>query len=204
VFSSLSGAAVEIQCTTNPALINNTTFLGNTQSTQLSSTTTQEGDLALSSTCSGTLAFNTFISNQSNGSALNCSASTPCLLTGSIVESGGGCGSGINTSSYYNLLDNAAYSSCAGNINDIHDLGEQTDIATSLSPANGDAVPSGGIVPTLALLTGAPAIGGVPNGQGSCATSSNPITTDARGYLRPAQSGGNCSIGAYEYGSSAP
>jgi hypothetical protein len=56
---------------------------------------------------------------------------------------------------------------------------------------------NGGPTPTMAVSSGSPAIGGISTG--SCKVNGAVITTDQRGATRPSASGGNCTIGAYEY-----
>ena len=57
---------------------------------------------------------------------------------------------------------------------------------------------NGGPTPTIALVTGSPAIGAIP--VGDCLDlSGNPLTLDQRGFGRPGPDG-SCSIGAFEFG----
>ena len=59
---------------------------------------------------------------------------------------------------------------------------------------------NGGPTPTIALVTGSPAIGAIP--VGDCLDlSNNPLKIDQRGFGRPGPDG-SCSIGAYEFAAS--
>ncbi len=66
-------------------------------------------------------------------------------------------------------------------------------------PLLGDLQNNGGPTKTHALLSTSPAIDQIPSGTSGCGTD---ITTDQRGYTRPA--GTHCDIGAFEYGASLP
>jgi CSLREA domain-containing protein len=58
---------------------------------------------------------------------------------------------------------------------------------------------NGGPTPTIALLTGSPAVDAIPPGVNDCGTT---ITTDQRGVARP--QGPGCDIGAFEVAQSTP
>jgi uncharacterized repeat protein (TIGR01451 family) len=63
---------------------------------------------------------------------------------------------------------------------------------------------NGGATMTRSLLIGSPAINAVPLASCTDQTSPTPvtITTDQRGVARPQPAGGNCDIGAFEFGDS--
>jgi parallel beta helix pectate lyase-like protein len=103
--------------------------------------------------------------------------------------SGGNCGHRI-TDAGYNISDDSSCGfSATGSLND-------TD--PQFDPAG--LSDNGGPTPTIALLTGSPAIDAIP--VADCtdqATPHNPIITDQRRFPRPDNGESACDIGAYEF-----
>jgi hypothetical protein len=58
---------------------------------------------------------------------------------------------------------------------------------------------NGGTTQTIALESGSVAINQIPIGSCTDLFTDDPLSVDQRGYDRPGQKGGNCSIGAYEF-----
>jgi hypothetical protein len=59
--------------------------------------------------------------------------------------------------------------------------------------------PNGGVTDTIALEPGSEAINQIPIGDCTDLVTGEPLSVDQRGFGRPGQKGGNCSIGAYEF-----
>jgi uncharacterized repeat protein (TIGR01451 family) len=105
----------------------------------------------------------------------------------------GGTSSPTFTSLGYNLEDSP--DSCG--------FTQPTDKVVAASTLGlGPLANNGGPTMTRALLAGSPAINAIPFAD--CTDQSSPtpqqVTTDQRGVARPQPSGGNCDIGAYEFG----
>jgi hypothetical protein len=107
------------------------------------------------------------------------------ILAGNTASDGGDC-SGHVTSEGYNVI---------GNLYGCAIQGDRTGNISARDPKVGDLTGNGGPTRTMALLPGSPAVdAGRP---GNCLdTSGQPLTTDQRGFARPA--GGRCDIGAFE------
>jgi hypothetical protein len=112
-------------------------------------------------------------------------------LKGTILaaNTGGNCGAGIATDAGYNISDDNScnlYSGSSGNG------------VTNVNLASGLA-DNGGPTETIALLAGSAAIAQIPFPADCTDANDSPLTTDQRGYGRPAPEQSNCSIGAYEF-----
>ncbi len=107
------------------------------------------------------------------------------ILAGNTSSAGGDC-SGHVTSEGYNVIGNRY--GCAVD-------GDPTGNISARDPKASPLADNGGPTQTMALLASSPALNaGRP---GNCLdTSGQPLTTDQRGFARPA--GGRCDIGAYE------
>jgi hypothetical protein len=105
--------------------------------------------------------------------------------------------SGTLTGAGYNLIQNTTGCTLAG---------DTTGILTGLNPNLGSLQDNDGPTFTHALLAGSPAID-AGNPAGCLDPSGLPLTTDQRGFFRPADGDGNftsrCDLGAYEFNSSS-
>ena len=93
-----------------------------------------------------------------------------------------------------------------------HNLEDSPDTCTFTQPTDkvvaasslglGPLANNGGSTMTRSLLSGSPAINAIPIASCTDQTSPTPvpITTDQRGISRPQPDGGNCDIGAFEFG----
>ncbi|MBE7472855.1 MAG: hypothetical protein DPW09_27460 [Anaerolineae bacterium] len=105
--------------------------------------------------------------------------------------------SGALTGAGYNLIENIIGCTLAGDL---------TGNIAGLSPTLGPLQNNDGPTFTHALLVGSPAID-AGNPAGCSDPAGLPLTTDQRGFFRPADGDGNfisrCDLGAYEFNSSA-
>jgi CSLREA domain-containing protein len=114
---------------------------------------------------------------------------TNSIIAGNTAPVGPDCAGGIDTS--YDLVGNGA--DCTGPSAANHD--KVGTAASPIDPRLGPLGGNGGPTPTLALLTGSPALdAGNPSPPGSGAGACEP--TDQRGAHRPG--GAACDMGAYE------
>jgi hypothetical protein len=152
-----------------------------------------------------TITNSTFSGNQATGGS---------SIGGAIVNDGG------TISLKSTVLADSAPDNCGGgNITDAgYNISDDTSCGFTKtgSANNGDSVDpqldtmglkdNGGPTQTISLLMGSPAINAIP--IATCTDQSSPtpqrITTDQRGYGRPAPGQTKCDIGAYEYGAVAP
>jgi CSLREA domain-containing protein len=204
--------------------VSNSTLSGNTVNGAGGGIHTSGGALTVSnSTLSGNSAGGSFGGGgiYNNFSPVIVSYST---LSGNSAGSGGG---GITNSGASMRVRNTIVAgntavNCGGN-NPIISQGNNLSDTTACFPADaaqGDVVTAtpllgtltnnGGPTQTLALLPGSPAIDGVtfqptlncPGGPPVGSGTPTPVTTDQRGYLRPA--GPLCDIGAFELDAISP
>src|ERR1700722_5892330 len=146
----------------------------------------------------------TFSGNQATGGssiggAIGNDGGTVSLKSTILADSApDNCGGGNITDAGYNISDDP---SCGftktGSANNGDSVDPQLDTMGLKD--------NGGPTQTIALLMGSPAIDAIP--IATCTDQSSPtpqrITTDQRGYGRPAPSQTKCDIGAYEYGAVA-
>ena len=144
----------------------------------------------------------TFVGNSASGSASFGGGigaiSGPATVKGTLLAdeaSGGNCGGGVPvTDAGYNLSDDASCDfSATGSANNVTTL--------NLDPLGLQT--NGGPTDTIALKSPSAAIDQIPlNDCTDQADPANPITTDQRGYGRPAPAPqlSLCDIGSYEFG----
>jgi hypothetical protein len=121
------------------------------------------------------------------GSGIYNDNGTATLQNSIVASSGGNCGGSTVTSNGYNLSSDTTCN-----------LGGPGDLKNA-NPQLGPLQNNGGTTPTMALLTGSPAIdAGNPRGC-TDGTGSNLLKTDQRGMPRPdLEDTGGCDMGAYE------
>ena len=167
------------------AALTNSTISGNT------ATTGAGGGLAANGTV--TLVYATLVQNSSSVGANLDAAGGGLTSFGSVVAQAGGgganCAVGSTTSNGFNFSDDASAGvSC--HFDAATDL-----VGTSNDPNLGALENNGGPTPTRLPLSGSPLIDAIP--LASCqADGASGITTDQRGFPRPALNG--CDIGAVE------
>ena len=173
------------------AALTNSTISGNT------ATTGAGGGLAANGTV--TLVYATLVQNSSSVGANLDAAGGGLTSFGSVVAQAGGgganCAVGSTTSNGFNFSDDASAGvSC--HFDAATDL-----VGTSNDPNLGALENNGGPTPTRLPLSGSPLIDAIP--LASCqADGASGITTDQRGFPRPALNG--CDIGAVELQSFPP
>jgi hypothetical protein len=134
-----------------------------------------------------TVAQSTIATNTATtGPGIFRSGSGTVVLRGSIIDQGGaGCAGGSFTANAYNLDRGTT---CVGAADD-------TDIESQLSLL-GPLKDNGGMIDTMALPPGSPAVNAV---VANCLNlGGTALLADQRGYPRPFPTGGACDTGAYE------
>ncbi len=208
--ATASGGGALFDDSTAGDVITNSTFIGNTTN---ATGTTGGGGAIFFNTQGGTgteqLSFVTIAGN-SAGSAHGGGIfgyGTKTSINNSIVatntaSTGGDCGGAT--------FDTSAptFTSLGFNLEDSPDscnftaTGDKVVAASTLGLE--PLAANGGATMTRSLLAGSPAINAIP--IASCTDQASPtpvtITTDQRGVARPEPAGGNCDIGAFEFGDS--
>lgn len=163
------------------ATVNNSTFYGNSAPRGMGGAIVNGGTLSVTSS---TLWEN---SSPQGGGIFSFSGKEPTLANTILANNkGGACGGASITDGGYNLDDDGTCGLSSTN----HSLSDNKNADLGSFSHNG------GPTETVPLEPGSAAIGVIPAGTNSCATT---IAIDQRGITRPASVNGNCSIGAYEF-----
>ena len=124
------------------------------------------------------------------------------IVAANSAHAGADCAGATNTdSSTPNTFTSAGH-----NLEDSPDscaFTQPTDkVVAASSLGLGPLANNGGSTMTRSLLSGSPAINAIPIADCTDQTSPTPVTisTDQRGVTRPQPAGGNCDIGAFEFG----
>jgi predicted outer membrane repeat protein len=147
----------------------------------------------------------TFLGNSANPEGISLVSGKGDVTFSTILLAnltGPSSGTGFNLSS--SILRQVT---CTKVTNDSNNLQQQSggcpgSIETNLGLSSSFLAGNGGPTPTIALISGSPAIGAVPIGDCVDLSGVNKLTIDQRIFGRPATPG-VCSTGAYEFGATA-